>query len=77
MFQRTLRQTTWEMGRNIVVTSMAVPLQNLSITVKAIRLKQDSLQLSQKQKTFSEFVFAFSKSILNFKHLPKNDDPHS
>ena len=77
MFQRTLRQTTWEMGRNIVVTSMAVSLQNLSITVKAIRLKQDSLQLSQKQKTFSEFVFAFSKSILNFKHLPKNDDPHS
>ena len=35
------------------------------------------IQLSQKQKTFSEFFFAFSKSILNFKHLPKKDDPHS
>ena len=35
------------------------------------------IQLSQKQKTFSEFFFAFLKSILNFKHLPKNDDPHS
>ena len=35
------------------------------------------MQLSQKQKTFSEFFFAFLKSILNFKHLPKNDDPHS
>ena len=56
---------------------MTVPLQNLSITVKAIPLKQDSLQLSQKQKTFSDFVFAFSKSRLNCKHLPKNDDPHS
>ena len=56
---------------------MAVSLQNLSITVKAIPLKQDSLQLSQKQKTFSEFVFAFSKSILNFKHFAKKDDPQS
>ena len=35
------------------------------------------MQLYQKQKTFSEFFFAFLKSILNFKHLPKNDDPHS
>ena len=29
------------------------------------------MELYQKQKTFSEFFFAFSKSILNFKHLPK------
>ena len=29
------------------------------------------MQLSEKEKTFSEFFFAFSKSILNFKHLPK------
>ena len=35
------------------------------------------MQLSQKQKTFSEFFFAFLKSILNFKHLPKKGDPHS
>ena len=35
------------------------------------------IQLSQKQKTFSQFFFAFLKSILNFKHLPKKDDPHS
>ena len=27
--------------------------------------------LYQKQKTFSDFFFAFSKSILNFKHLHK------
>ena len=33
------------------------------------------MQLSQKQKTFSEFFFAFLKSILNFKHLRKKDDP--
>ena len=37
--------------------------------------QQIQIQLSQKQKTFSEFFFAFSKSILNFKQLPKKDDP--
>ena len=35
------------------------------------------MELSQKQKTFFRFFFAFLKSILNFKHFPKNDDPHS
>ena len=35
------------------------------------------IQLSQKQKILSEFFFAFLKSILNFKHLPKKNDPHS
>ena len=35
------------------------------------------MQLSQKQKTFSQFFFAFLKSILNFKHLPKKDDRHT
>ena len=37
------------------------------------------IQLSKKQKTFSQFFFffAFLKSILNFKHLPRKDDPHS
>ena len=35
------------------------------------------IKLSQKQKTLSQFFFAFSKSILNFKQLPKKDDPHS
>ena len=35
------------------------------------------IQLSQKQKIFSKFFFPFLKSILNFKDLPKKDDPHS
>ena len=35
------------------------------------------MQLSQTQKTFSEFLFAFLKSILNFKYLPTKDDRHS
>ena len=29
------------------------------------------MQLSKKQKTFSEIFFEFLKSVLNFKHVPK------
>ena len=32
------------------------------------------MQLSQKQKAFAEFFFAFLKPTLNFKHLPKKAD---
>ena len=45
------------------------------------------MQLSQKQKIFSEFFFyllfyfiyffAFSKFRVNFKHFTKKDEPHS
>ena len=35
------------------------------------------MHISQKQKTFSQFSFAFLKSILNFKDFPKKDDPHN
>ena len=31
------------------------------------------MQLSQKQKTFSEFFFWFLKPMLIFKHFPKSD----
>ena len=33
--------------------------------------------LCQEQKNFSEYFLTFLKSILNFKHLPKKDDPYS
>ena len=35
------------------------------------------MELSEKEKTFSQFFFAFLKFILNFKYLAKKDDPHS
>ena len=35
------------------------------------------MQLSQKQKTFFQLFFAFSKSILNFKHLHRKDESPS
>ena len=35
------------------------------------------MQLSQKQKTFSEPFSAVLKCKLNFEYFQKNDDPHS
>ena len=35
------------------------------------------MQLSRKQKTFSDFFSAFLKSSLNFEHFQKKDDSHS
>ena len=35
------------------------------------------MQLYQKQKTFYQLFFAFSKSLFNFKHFPRKDGPHS
>ena len=34
------------------------------------------MQLSQEQKTFSQFLAAFSKSRLNVEYFLKKDDPH-
>ena len=37
----------------------------------------DDKEVSQKQKKICEFFFfAFLKSLLNFKHMPKKDEPH-
>ena len=58
-------------------------VNTLTVNDKDYLLNRDNLthpiqiQLSQKQKTFSEFDFTFLKSILNFKHLPEKDGPHS
>ena len=35
------------------------------------------MQLSEKEKTLSQFFFQFLKSTLNFKHSPKKEDTHS
>ena len=58
-------------------------VNKLRVNDKHYLLKRENLtqpvqiQLSQKQKIFSEFFVAFLKSILNFKLLPKKDDRHS
>ena len=51
MFQRTLRETTWQMGRNFVPISIAAPLQYLLITVKVLALQKLSFSDTQNPKT--------------------------
>ena len=58
-------------------------VKTLTVDEKHYLLTRDNLtqtiqiQLSQKQKTFFRFFLAFLKSILNFRDLPKKDDPRS
>ena len=68
----------------LVINNILRPFVNtLAVNDKQYLLNRDILtqpipiKLSQKQKILSRFFFAFLKSILNFKHLPKKDDPHS
>ena len=56
---------------NTLATDEKYPVlnrENLTIPIQ--------MQLSQKQKTFSQFFAAFLKSTLNFKHFESKDDPH-
>ena len=56
-------------------------VNTLTVNDKHYLLNRDNLtqqiemQLSEKQKNFSKFLFAVLKSILNFKNFPKKDDP--
>ena len=62
----------------LFITVKLVALEKLSFTLPShdehYLLNRDKLaerirmQLSQKQKTFSEFFFGFLKSVLNFQH---------
>ena len=57
-------------------------VQGLTVDEKDYLLNRDNLtgpiqaQLSQQLKFFL-FFFPFLKSLFNFKHLPKKDEPHS
>ena len=61
---------------------MGLLVNTLAADEKYPVLNRDNLtipiqtQLSEKQKTFSEFFPAFLKSRLNLKHFEKEDDPH-
>ena len=58
-------------------------VNTLTVDEKHYLLTRDKLtktihiRKSQKRKTFSDFFFAFLKSILDFKHVLKKNDPHS
>ena len=55
---------------NTLAVDEKYPVLNRDILTMPIRM-----QLSKEQKTFSEFFAAFLKSILNFEHFEKEDDP--
>ena len=67
----------------VIFKILRVFVCTLSVVEKYSFTKSDNLrdpiqmQLSQKQKTFSQFLSAFSTSRLNFEHSQKRDDPHS
>ena len=58
-------------------------VHTLAVNDKQYLLNRDNLtqpiqrQLSQNQNILSQLFFPFLKSILNFKYLPKKDDPPS
>ena len=58
-------------------------VNTLTVNNKHDLLKRDNLtqpiqmEFSQKERTFCQFFFVFLKSILNFKHFRKKDNPHS
>ena len=57
-------------------------VNTLTVDDKHYLLTRDNLtqpnqiQISQKEKAFSQFFFEFLKSMLNYQHLLKKDDPH-
>ena len=89
MFQRSLRQTTWQMGGNTVAILGTAPLPYLVITVKVKSEKKvsfsdiqnrnatDSVAINAQTKTFSKIFVELSKSILNFKYFSKKGNLHS
>ena len=77
-----LTTTLWS-KKSLLLTCqiLGLLLNTLAADEKYPLLNRDNLtipiqmQLSQKQKTFSEFFAAFLKSRLNFKYFLKKDDP--
>ena len=76
-------QWSWETPVLVIRKILRLVLDTLTADDKYALLNRGNLtqpihmQLSQKEKTFSEFLFAFLKSILNLEYFLKKDDPHS
>ena len=73
----------WKKSVLVIHKILRLFLNRLTVDDKHYLFNRDNLAqpihmvLSEKQKTFSQFFFAFLKSILNLKHFPKKGDPHS
>ena len=77
------RQLTFKKFLLVICKISRLFPNTLSADGKYSLLNRDNLtqpiqmQLSRKQKTFSDFFSAFLKSSLNFAHCRKKDDSHS
>ena len=73
----------WKVSLLVIHKMIRLFVNTFTVNDKHYLLNRDNLtqtiqiQLSQKQKTFFGFFLAFLKSILNFRDLPKKDDPRS
>ena len=73
---------SWKKSLFLTCQILGLLVNTLAADEKYPVLNRDNLtipiqmQLSQKQKTFSQFFAAFLKSTLNFEHFEKKDDPH-
>ena len=67
----------WKKSLLVIHKILRPFVHTLAVNDKQYLLNRDNLtqpiqiHLPQKQKILSQFFFAFLKSILNFKHLPK------
>ena len=78
-----LRQLSYKKSLLVICKIPRLFINTLSADGKYSLFNTDNLtqpiqmQLSRKQKTFSDFFSAFLKSSLNFKHFQKKDEPNS
>ena len=71
-FAKTLVCQTLELLVNTLAADEKYPVPNRDNLMRGIQI-----QLSQKQKSFSEFIVEFLKFRLNFEDFEKKDDSHS
>ena len=73
---------SWKKSLFFTTQILGLLVNTLAADEKYPVLNRDNLtipiqmQLSQKQKTFSEFFAAFLKFTVNFEYFEKTDDPH-
>ena len=67
----------------VIIKILRLFVNTFTVDHKHSLLNRDNLtqptqmQLSQKQKTFSQFFTAVLEFKLDFEHFQNNDDPHS
>ena len=76
------RKLSWKKSLLLTCKILGLLVNTLAANEKYPVLNRDNLtipvqmQLSQKEKTFSQFYGAFLQFRLNFEYFEKKDDPH-